>query len=1061
MRKKKSFLMRVAALAVAGVMSLGGIPLTTDTVLADTSEPQGGATYVLMNVPYAEFYAAELGDTNNIEVDGVTSATLNKPRTGTLVGGSYHVNSDGSDITGVTIPVELGEDVTVEDLQNKGGKEVTDSDSFSITVTNRGTSTTTEYKGKDALFERPSYSYYELSETPSYYKVVTKDESGDLVFGEMQGETTQLSGVTATFLTTSGYGDYQLNLTGLDSYDNLYGVVVEAKDATTGETTKYGLRHLENIWRTSNLAWCTGFTESSHGSPTSSAHYESMMGKTIDKVTYYTDQGIFEILISDTYVPVKFSAAVEDVEASAGSTTVTVSGVPEGYELQYTVLGLNSASVNGNTLTFPTNTKPGSYTLQVSDVTGAYASATASFVLYADSTPVVFDQETSALVAAEGSNEAAVEEYLKNITSVTVDGTSYPASGRGAVTIINANGTLKTDAAPFADETTIHTVTVQATGYRQDVTFNYGKDFTYVYAGLTWAEYWASEDVYLSGDYLTATSKKNDYNGESDKGAFDTVSRATTMHGLHRGSFQCTTVIHAERAGGVTKDFSVSTWKNNGETLVLTDGSEVSYSKGKITEDGTEYTLTSYEVYGIKYVPVAVKTSDLKAFKASHDVVENGETLVGGFGEQKLTAYSETAAVNADTNGLKVAVKNADGSFSFGARMTGSGSGLADQTQAIASGVNAVVQKANGSYGEFLRVYLTGDYGALASKMYAVRWTYYGDDSTYTNALASYGTKFAADNWLHKSMGIQLGLTDSLRCQLPDETDGTGYWALTVYAMGYEDYTAKFEVTAEDIVATDTTELENLIAEAETLQEADYTETTWKDMQSELAQAKATVAEEKTSLAVVNEALTNLKASVSALVKKSTEKKPENSNTSKTENAVSTETTADTETTRVETATSNATAAAAEQKKTVKKGDTYSKNKVTYQVTSTADGKQSVKVTEIKNKNVTEVTIPATISINGTSYKVTAIAKNAFAGCTKLKKVTIGKNVTSIGKNAFSGDSKLKTIIIKSKVLTKVGENAFKGIPSNATIKVPSSKVKAYKKLLTGKGQGKNVTIKK
>jgi hypothetical protein len=65
MRKKKSFLMRVAALAVAGVMSLGGIPLTTDIVSADPVE--GGATYVLMNVPYAEFYAAELGDTNNIE----------------------------------------------------------------------------------------------------------------------------------------------------------------------------------------------------------------------------------------------------------------------------------------------------------------------------------------------------------------------------------------------------------------------------------------------------------------------------------------------------------------------------------------------------------------------------------------------------------------------------------------------------------------------------------------------------------------------------------------------------------------------------------------------------------------------------------------------------------------------------------------------------------------------------------------------------------------------------------------------------------------------------------
>ena len=46
---------------------------------------------------------------------------------------------------------------------------------------------------------------------------------------------------------------------------------------------------------------------------------------------------------------------------------------------------------------------------------------------------------------------------------------------------------------------------------------------------------------------------------------------------------------------------------------------------------------------------------------------------------------------------------------------------------------------------------------------------------------------------MHKSMGIQLGLTDSIRCQLPENTDGTGYWSLTVYALGYEDYTVNFE----------------------------------------------------------------------------------------------------------------------------------------------------------------------------------------------------------------------------------------------------------------------------
>ena len=42
-------------------------------------------TFVLMNIPYADFYAAETGETS---LDAVTSATKNKPRTGTLAGGS-------------------------------------------------------------------------------------------------------------------------------------------------------------------------------------------------------------------------------------------------------------------------------------------------------------------------------------------------------------------------------------------------------------------------------------------------------------------------------------------------------------------------------------------------------------------------------------------------------------------------------------------------------------------------------------------------------------------------------------------------------------------------------------------------------------------------------------------------------------------------------------------------------------------------------------------------------------------------------------------------------------
>jgi len=45
--------------------------------------------YVMMNIPYTDFYAAE----SDVAVDAVTSATLMKPRAGALVGGSYHVEA--------------------------------------------------------------------------------------------------------------------------------------------------------------------------------------------------------------------------------------------------------------------------------------------------------------------------------------------------------------------------------------------------------------------------------------------------------------------------------------------------------------------------------------------------------------------------------------------------------------------------------------------------------------------------------------------------------------------------------------------------------------------------------------------------------------------------------------------------------------------------------------------------------------------------------------------------------------------------------------------------------
>ena len=394
-------------------------------------------------------------------------------------------------------------------------------------------------------------------------------------------------------------------------------------------------------------------------------------------------------------------------------------------------------------------------------------------------------------------------------------------------------------------------------------------EYSYVYAGLTWQEYWANEGVYNAGDVTTSNEK--DTKGEYDKGAFDTVTRATTNHGLHRGSYQCMATIDTEDG----KKYELAGWTGDAKNqiMILTDGTQLSYSKGVITNtDGTTSKLSSYEVTGIKYVPVKVKTSDLADFEQHYRVVKNGEKLYGGFGENKLSSYEYTAAVNADTNGLKTAVKNADGTYSFSARQTGSGKSFAEQDISVAANITSTVKDATGSYGEFLRVDINGDgYGALGAMMQAVKWTYYGNDATRTNAVATYGTKFAADNWMHKAMGIQLGLTDSARCQLPAGYDGTGYWSLTVYALGYTDTTIDFEATDANIVkikapVSDTSKLSAAIAAADALNEADYTAESWAAMKLEYEEAVDALAVAEYQ-ADVDEATEHLTAAINALVK--------------------------------------------------------------------------------------------------------------------------------------------------------------------------------------------------
>ena len=853
-----------------------------DALVQKTPDAQK-EVYVLMNIPYADFYKAD-GVTG---ADTVSSATKQKTRA-SLAAGSYHVNSDGSDITGVTFPIKISDASVL-------GKytQVTDESEVTITTNIKGKENTVTYKGQDALFESASYSYYILSATPSYYKEATVNADGTFNFSEVKGEASKvkpLSDATTEFKTSSNYGDYQLNIDGLPtSINTVYGVVISTKEGSS-----YGLRHVENIWKKAKLAWSTGFVTESHGSTLDSKDYVAMMGQTIDKVTYYTDDGIYEIPM-DQKVAKKFDGevSVADISIKSDTTSVVVSGLPSDFEEEYKVDGIGidedaysveiktEGKTTTRTIKFKKALTKGRYTVTLSDRSGTYAPISTTFNAYTETMPVKYNEDNKepAVVKNDNVTEEEFKTYLEKIKSVTVNGKEYAASGKRAVKLITEDGKLDLTQDAFKDAKAgdAFTVTIAEDGY-QAYTFTYkvaGEDseYSYVYVGMNWSEYWANEGVYAAGN--TEASGVTDSRNEYDKGAFDTVTRATANHGLHRGSFQCTAVI--EDTDG--NQYNLSYWDKNGKA-VMTDGSvykRTTNAEKKVVftaDDGSSFIQADYKVTGIKYVPVKVKTADLSALKEKYVVVENGGTLIGGFSENQLKSYTAIADVTANTNGLKTAEKQKDGSFTFSARTTGSYSGLKD-TQLETADVTPNIKEGEGvgSYGEFIRVDLNGNYGGLGSAMQAVKWTYYGNDSTYTTPVRTFGTKFAADNWTHKSMGIQLGLTESLRCELPEGTDGTGYWKLTVYGLGYADYSYNFEVGTENIAKPKTASeedkkaLQDKIDKASALKKSDYTKDSWDKMMSELEESKELLASDNPLQSAVKEQTIHMTEAIEALVK--------------------------------------------------------------------------------------------------------------------------------------------------------------------------------------------------
>ena len=868
-----------------------------------------------MNVPYNQFYKAyNLTDKAVWEVeegvDAVSTATTNKFKGTTgLAKGTYN---NGKYIMGVTIPVK----VSAEDYA-KLKTNLTENDDYYFTTLDKAPEAYSELK----VNSDGSYSFSKIANatvTNKYLSISDLDLNGG--YGDYQ--------ITVDGLGTDGKLKVGEGENDTKDY-TLYGAIL---NTTAGKS--YGMTCLENLWVGTKrpnveIAWSIKEGQGlkrAHGKGDTYYQFSDMNGATLSSVTLITDIGVIDVpcdIKLDEYYTGDLSKLTYSLENDSNELTIT--GVPSDLEnVKISVSGglADQAEIENGKVALAKAPEAGTlYTITISssnypDITRttstpitenqkdalqkliAKAEATTGYSENADlkehvaeAKEMIANKEAMSADAAEliGELEDKIKAtYPTAEATATLKGTelevalngaelkdlenpTYSLSYRqGRKETVLASGELKDLKIALDKEPTVgttYTLTITSDNYQDIKTSVVAEEaetneYSYVYVGMTWAQYWANEAVYEAGN--DASSDELDSHNEYDKGAFDVVTRATTNHGLHRGSFQCNAIIETNSG----KSYNLAYWQDK-DNFVTTDGETVAIADIKAD-------IKDYKVTGLKYVPVKVKTADLDDLKTNYTVVENGETLKGGYGENKLASYSVTADVTANTYGLKEAVKSEDGkTFTFSARKNeGTESGIKDQVLKTATGVTPEVKEASGSYGEFLRVDINGDYGDLGANMQAVSWTYYGDDSTYSTPLRTFGTKFAADNWMHKSMGIQLGLTDSIRCQLPEGTDGTGYWKLTVRALGYEDYTFEFQATDANIVGKqklatkeEIAALQAKIDEADQLKESDYTADSWSNLKTELQESKDLLAKENPTEAEVTEQTTHLTDAINNLVK--------------------------------------------------------------------------------------------------------------------------------------------------------------------------------------------------
>lgn len=164
------------------------------------------------------------------------------------------------------------------------------------------------------------------------------------------------------------------------------------------------------------------------------------------------------------------------------------------------------------------------------------------------------------------------------------------------------------------------------------------------------------------------------------------------------------------------------------------------------------------------------------------------------------------------------------------------------------------------------------------------------------------------------------------------------------------------------------------------------------------------------------------------------------------------------------------------------KGTLFRQGDYQYKVTKAASAASQGRIKVYKllaaSRKKTTLVIPETVVQKGYTYKVTAIAADAFVKTKKLRNLYVGDRVQAIGKRAFKnvktlrkltvgtdmktiysqafyGCSRLRVISFEGKALTKVGKKAFNSIDSKGTVVTIKSKKSAYRNLIYRSGNHK------